>query len=174
MATENTHYGAHRIGEMLRDCKSIYFIGIGGINMSSLALISQKRGYRIGGSDRAPTALTERLAAAGIKVFYGHRREQTEDYDAVVYTVAIAPDNPEYQAALERGIPCISRSDYLGYIMTGYRRRIGIAGMHGKSSCTSMCAQTLLEAGVTLRLRIIKNLENLLRPEIRALPSGIS
>ena len=148
MATENTHYGALRIGEMLRDCKSIYFIGIGGINMSSLALISEKRGYRVGGSDRSPTALTERLAAAGIQVFYGHRREQTEDYDAVVYTVAIAPDNPEYQAALERGIPCISRSDYLGYIMTGYERRIGIAGMHGKSSCTSMCAQTLLEAGV--------------------------
>ncbi|MBQ8331658.1 MAG: UDP-N-acetylmuramate--L-alanine ligase [Clostridia bacterium] len=146
MATENTHYGAARIAEMLRDCKSIYFIGIGGINMSSLAQISKKRGYRVGGSDRSPTPLTERLAKEGIAVFYGHRQEQVEPYDAVVYTVAISPDNPEYQFALRRGIPCISRADYLGYVMTGYRCRIGIAGMHGKSSCTSMCAQTLLEA----------------------------
>jgi len=147
MATENTHYGAERIGKMLASCRSIYFIGIGGINMSSLAHVSLKRGYRVGGSDRTPTALTQRLSDAGIQIFYEHDRNNIADYDAVVYTVAISPDNPEYLAAKERGIPCISRADYLGYLMTAYQRRIGIAGMHGKSSCTSMCAQVLLEAG---------------------------
>jgi UDP-N-acetylmuramate--alanine ligase len=65
----------------------------------------------------------------------------------VVYPVAISPDNPEYRYAMERGLPCFSRADYLGYIMTGYDTRIGISGMHGKSTCTSMCAQVFIECG---------------------------
>ena len=148
MAIENTHYGAKRIAQMLEGCQSIYFIGIGGINMSSLALISKERGYRVGGSDRAESALTERLRKSGITVYPSHAAEQTEGYDAVVYTVAIPADNPEYVRAKERGIPCISRADYLGYLMTGYRNRVGVCGMHGKSTCTSMCALAFLRAGV--------------------------
>ncbi len=147
MSTPNTHFGAERIGEMLKDCKSIYFIGIGGINMSSLAHISHLRSYRVGGSDREMTALTERLRGEGIEVFYSHDAKNIESYDAVVYTVAISGDNPEYLRALERGIPCISRADYLGYIMLGYGNRIGVSGMHGKSTCTSMCATVFMEAG---------------------------
>lgn len=146
MATENTHYGAEQIKQMLASCRSIYFIGIGGINMSSLAHVSLKRGYRVGGSDRTRTALTDRLSEAGIEIFYEHNAQNMASYDAVVYTVAISPDNPEYRSAQQRGIPCISRADYLGYLMTAYTRRIGISGMHGKSSCTSMCAQVLLDA----------------------------
>ncbi len=147
MSTPNTHFGAERIEKMLKDCKSIYFIGIGGINMSSLAHISHLRSYRVGGSDRERTALTERLRAEGIEVFYTHDAANMEDYDAVVYTVAISGDNPEYLRALERGIPCISRADYLGYLMLGYGNRIGVSGMHGKSTCTSMCATVFMEAG---------------------------
>ena len=132
MSTPNTHYGAEKIGRMLSGCKSIFFIGIGGINMSSLAHISHLRGYRTGGSDRTETALTRSLADCGIEIFYSHDASHVAGYDAVVYTVAISPENPEYKAACERGIPCISRADYLGYVMTGYRRRIGVCGMHGK------------------------------------------
>jgi UDP-N-acetylmuramate--alanine ligase len=90
--------------------------------------------------------LTERLKAEGIEIYYGHKAENVETYDAVVYTVAISPDNPEYVCALERGIPCISRADYLGYLMLGYENRIGVSGMHGKSTCTSMCASVFMEA----------------------------
>lgn len=113
--------------------------------MSSLAHISKKRGYRVGGSDRARSGLTERLEAEGIEIFYTHSADNLEGYDAVVYTVAISADNPEYVRARERGILCVSRADYLGFVMTGYRRRIGISGMHGKSTCTSMCAYTLIK-----------------------------
>lgn len=147
MATPNTHFGAKNIELMLKNCKSIFFIGIGGINMSSLAHISHLRGYRTGGSDREKTALTERLASEEIEIFYSHAAENMESYDAVVYTVAISPDNPEYVRALERGIPCISRADYLGYLMLGYENRIGVSGMHGKSTCTSMCATVFMEGG---------------------------
>ena len=147
MATPNTHYGAELIGAMLQEAKSIFFIGVGGINMSSLAHLTHRAGFRVGGSDRTKSALTERLRHEGIEIVYEHKKENIEPYDAVVYTVAISPDNEEDHRAKERGIPWISRADYLGYLMTGYHRRIGISGMHGKSSCTSMCAQMLLSAG---------------------------
>lgn len=146
MSVQNTHFGAEKIQEMLSDCKSIYFIGVGGVNMSSLALISQRRGYKVGGSDRARTALTETLAEGGIEVFYEHNANNLDGYDAVVYTVAISEENPEYVKALELGIPCISRADFMGYLMTGYNRRIGVSGMHGKSTCTSMCASVFMSA----------------------------
>ena len=144
MALENTHYGASVIEKMLSGCKSVYFLGIGGINMSSLAHITHTRGYRVGGSDRKLSELTARLASEGIEIFEGHDEKNIDGYDALVYTVAISYDNPEYKMAKEKGIPCISRADYLGYVMTGYKTRIGVSGMHGKSSCTSMCAEVLM------------------------------
>ena len=147
MSVENTHFGAERIALMLEKCKSIYFIGIGGINMSSLAHVTHSRGYVTAGSDRTRTALTERLESVGIRVNYSHDEQNAHGFDAFVYTVAISEDNPEYAYAKSHGKPCISRADYLGYIMTGYTQRVGIAGMHGKSTCTSMCAHTLISAG---------------------------
>ena len=147
MSVENTHMGAEAIGCMLDGLDSVFFIGIGGINMSSLAHLTYKAGYRVGGSDRTETELTRKLEACGISVHYGHSAENAKEYDAFVYTVAISPDNPEYVYAKQAGKPCISRADYLGYIMTKYQRRIGISGMHGKSTCTSMCAQVLIDAG---------------------------
>ena len=113
--------------------------------MSSLAHIAHVRGYRVGGSDRTRTALTERLSGEGIDVRYGHSAANVEDYDALVYTVAISEDNPELVRAKEREIPCISRADFLGYIMTGYTHRIGVSGMHGKSTTTSMLAHVFME-----------------------------
>ena len=147
MSVENTQLGYKRIAELMANCKSVYFIGIGGINMSSLAHITKKMGYEVAGSDRTPTSLTSRLEAEGIRINYSHSQKNAEGFDAFVYTVAISPDNSEYRYALDNGLPCISRADYLGYIMTKYDRRIGIAGMHGKSSCTSMCAEALIECG---------------------------
>jgi len=150
MSIENTHFGAKEIARMLRPCHSIFFIGIGGISMASLARLSRARGFSVGGSDRTLTALTESLEQDGIKVFCGHRPEQVREYDAVVYTVAIGDDNPEYAEATRCGKPLFSRADYLGYLMTEFRERIGISGMHGKSTCTAMCTEILLAADPTV------------------------
>lgn len=147
MSTRNTHYGSEAIDHMMTNCRRVFFIGIGGVNMSSLAHITHLRGYEVSGSDRTRTAVTERLEKEGITVFYTHDASHIENCDIVVYTVAISESNPEYVRALERGIPCISRADYLGYLMTGYERRIGICGMHGKSTTTSMCANVFMDAG---------------------------
>jgi len=150
MSTPNTHIGAEKIREIMslsRD-KDIFFLGAGGIMMSSLALLTKSAGYSTRGSDRSRTALTEKLEGAGIKMYYGHSEDNLgENCGAVVYTVAVSPDNAEYSAAMQRGIPTISRADYLGYIMTEYKNRVGIAGMHGKSTCTSMCAEIFMSAG---------------------------
>ena len=146
MSVCNTHLGYERINEAISSCKSVFFIGAGGINMSSLAIITKQRGFRVGGSDRTRTALTERLENCGIEMHYEHEAKNLDGYDAVVYTVAISPDNPEYVRAQEEGLLCISRADYLGFVMTGYENRIGVCGMHGKSSCTSMCAQLFMDA----------------------------
>ncbi|MBQ8309969.1 MAG: UDP-N-acetylmuramate--L-alanine ligase [Clostridia bacterium] len=146
MALENTHFGYRRIGELLAGCHSIFFIGIGGISMSALAQLSASLGYTVGGSDRSENEQTAVLRHAGIPVYAGHDAANISRYDAVVYTVAIGADNPEYLAAREAGKPLLSRSDYLGYLMVAYRERVGISGMHGKSTCTAMCAQIFLEA----------------------------
>ena len=153
MSTPNTHEGASRITAYLQNCKekqaSVFFIGVGGVMMSSLALLTYRAGHPTVGSDRAHTTVTEALEAEGICICYNHAAENLPaDCGLVVYTVAISPDNPEYEAARERGVPCVSRADYLGALMTDYRRRVGVAGMHGKSTCTSMCAQILLDAEV--------------------------
>ena len=148
MSIANTHYGKDKIAEMLKGSSNIFFIGIGGINMSSLAELSARRGYRVGGSDRTRSALTERLEKNGIQVYYTHDRENLCGYEAVVYTVAISEDNEEYLEAKRLGLPLISRADYMGYIMSGYKRRVGVSGMHGKSTCTTMCAKIFMGAGV--------------------------
>ena len=63
MSVTNTHFGAAGTEKLLKNCRSVFFIGIGGINMSSLALITHRRGYKVGGSDRTLTSLTDKLAA---------------------------------------------------------------------------------------------------------------
>ena len=153
MSTPNTHEGARRIAAYLKTCSdnrsAVFFIGVGGVMMSSLALLTHRAGHPTVGSDRARTDVTRKLEAEGVTVFYDHAAENIpENCGLVVYTVAISPDNPEYVAARERGIPCVSRADYLGALMTDYVRRVGVAGMHGKSTCTSICAQILLDAAV--------------------------
>ncbi len=149
MATPNTHFGAEKISEIMKCCenKTVFFLGAGGVMMSSLALLTKRAGYKVKGSDRSRSTLTDKLCESGIELFFNHSSSNLgDDCGAVVYTVAVSADNPEYSRAQRENIPCISRADYLGYLMTEYNCRIGVSGMHGKSSCTSMCAEILLRA----------------------------
>ena len=141
-----TAYTKEQIEEILKTAKKIFFIGIGGVSMSSLAHISAENGYEVSGSDRNFSAMTERLEAHGIKIYYRHDENNVRGCDAVIYTAAIPETNPEFAYARECGIPLIYRADYLGYIMSKYERRIGISGMHGKSTATSMTAHIFLAA----------------------------
>ena len=148
LALPNTHFGAEKIKEIL-GCtpKKLFFAGIGGVSMCSLAYISYLRGHKVSGYDRSRTPATIDLENKGITVYYENDASHIEDCDAVIYTVAIPHDTPEYKVALEKGIPCISRADYLGYLMVGYKNSIGVSGMHGKSTTTSMLEKIFAYAG---------------------------
>ncbi len=148
MNTSNTRFGAEKIAELLAYARHIFFVGIGGVNMSSLAAITASRGYDVSGSDRSVSEATLRLESDGIRVHIGHSADNIKGADALVYTVAVPTDNPEYVEAGKLGIPRISRADYLGWLMHNFGIRIGVSGMHGKSTATGMAASVLMAAGV--------------------------
>ena len=141
-----TTHSKEEIEAILKNSGHIFFIGIGGVSMSSLAHISLEAGHKVSGSDRVSSPATEKLISAGANVFIGHNANNIDGADAVVYTAAIPESNPELAAAKEAGIPLIYRADYLGYIMSRHKTRIGISGMHGKSTATSMTTGVFMAA----------------------------
>ncbi|MCI8484429.1 MAG: UDP-N-acetylmuramate--L-alanine ligase [Lachnospiraceae bacterium] len=125
----------------------LHFIGIGGISMSGLAEILLKEHFQISGSDSRDSELTDKLAAMGAEIFYGQRASNIkEGVEAVVYTAAIHPDNPELAAAIEKQIPTLTRAELLGQIMDNYSQSVAVAGTHGKTTTTSMITQIFLKA----------------------------
>ena len=147
MALPNTDFGVEKIKSFLQNTSGVWFLGIGGISMSALAEATARAGFRVGGDDRTDSPRIARLRERGIEIRIGSTDPIPEGYGLLVYTVAVSKDNFQYNAALAKGIPCVSRADYLGCLIADYQVRIGIAGMHGKSTCTAMCAQILTENG---------------------------
>lgn len=125
----------------------IFFLGIGGISMASLAALAVGQGTFVGGSDRSDNALTARLRAQGVRLYDEGDLHAVLDYDRVVYTLAVAQNHPTLTLARENGIPCESRPAYLGGQMLRYGTRIGVAGSHGKSSTTAMLGRILWRGG---------------------------
>ncbi len=125
---------------------SIHFIGIGGISMSGLAEILLEEGFQVSGSDAKESALTDALEKKGAKIYYGQRASNISDsVQAVVYTAAIHPDNPEFSRAKEKGLPMLTRAELLGQIMRNYHTPVAVAGTHGKTTTTSMISHILLK-----------------------------
>ena len=126
----------------------IHFIGIGGIGMSAIALILQRIGCQIQGSDLAQNNNTKILEEKGIKCFVGHREENlTDDVILVVETSIVKPTNPELIKAKAKNIPVIRRADMLAQIMQE-KQGITVSGTHGKTSTTAMIAVLLESAGL--------------------------
>ncbi len=121
----------------------VHFIGIGGSGLSAIARLLVESGYVVSGSDRVPSALALDLAAAGVRVYTGHKAEHVAGADLVIRSSAIPDDNPEVLAARQAGIPVLKRSEYLGQWMEN-RLGIAIAGSHGKTTTTAMMAWTLV------------------------------
>ena len=133
----------------------VHFIGIGGISMSGLAEVLLKQRFTVSGSDARQSALTLHLEKLGAAVIYGQSAKNiTKDIDAVVYTAAIHPDNPELCAAQDYGIPCITRAELLGQIMRNYRTPVAVSGTHGKTTTTSMISEILMQADTDPTLSI--------------------
>ncbi|MBR3785322.1 MAG: UDP-N-acetylmuramate--L-alanine ligase [Firmicutes bacterium] len=127
----------------LSDYRNIHCIGIGGVGVSAIAEILLSRGYHVSGSDMKQSDLTDRLAADGVKVYIGHSAENVEDADLIVYSAAIAEENPEVIRAREKNIPLASRAEVLGVLMDDFKNSIAICGTHGKTTTTSMVSLIL-------------------------------
>ncbi|MHC1719441.1 MAG: UDP-N-acetylmuramate--L-alanine ligase [Clostridiaceae bacterium] len=124
----------------------IHFIGIGGVSMSGLAEILLEAGYKVSGSDMKSSSTTERLAKRGAEIFIGHEGENVKNSGLVVYTAAIAEDNPELLEAKKINIPTMDRAEFLGDLMKRYKYNIAISGTHGKTTTTSMFSHITLKA----------------------------
>lgn len=134
--------------------KRIHMIGIGGSSMSGLAEMLLQKGYAVTGSDGTESYATRGLRARGIPVQIGHRPQNVHGADLIVYTAAIAPDNPERVEAERLSIPTMERAVLLGQLMEGYPRAVGVCGTHGKTTTTSMLAQIAMEANLDPAIHI--------------------
>ena len=126
--------------------KNVHCIGIGGVGLSAIAEILLSRGYRVSGSDMQESEITEKLRQGGANIYLDHRAENVDDADLVIYSAAIAEENPEMKRARERNIPLASRAEILGLLMDEYPESIAISGTHGKTTTTSMVSLILEDA----------------------------
>ncbi|MBA4548663.1 UDP-N-acetylmuramate--L-alanine ligase [Thermoactinomyces intermedius] len=127
--------------------KRVHFVGIGGYGMSAIARVLLDLGYQVSGSDVAENALVKNLMERGAKVSIGHSAEHIDGADIVVYSSSISPDNVERVAAKEQGIEVLHRSQMLARLLND-KKGIAVAGAHGKTTTSSMVAQTLELCGV--------------------------
>ncbi len=131
----------------LSEYSAIHFVGIGGVSMSSLAIILKENGKTVTGSDSTESDNVEMLRRHGIQVNIGHSGDNVAGAQLVVYTAAIKDSNPELVRAKETGVPIIERAVLLGMLMSAFPHSIAVAGTHGKSTTTSMVSSIFLDGG---------------------------
>jgi UDP-N-acetylmuramate--alanine ligase len=132
---------------MFAKIQRVHFVGIGGIGMSGIAEVLLNLGFKISGSDLKSSSVTQRLAGLGAVIFEGHRAENVAGAEVVVTSSAIAAENPEVSEAHKHHIPVIQRAEMLAELMR-LKYGIAIAGMHGKTTTTSMVAAVLAAGGL--------------------------
>lgn len=129
------------------DLGAVHFVGIGGSGMSGIARLVLGAGHRVTGSDVRESDNITALRELGATITIGHAAENLpDDVDTVVVTGALWQDNPEYQLALQRGIPVLHRSQALASVIAG-QRLVSVAGAHGKTTSTGMIITGLLALG---------------------------
>jgi UDP-N-acetylmuramate--alanine ligase len=132
---------------MFAKTQRVHFIGIGGIGMSGIAEILLTLGYPVSGSDLRRSGITDRLATLGATIFEGHAAANAVGSAVVVTSSAVNELNPEVMEARNRKIPVIQRAEMLAELMR-LKYGIAVAGMHGKTTTTSMIATVLAEGGL--------------------------
>tara|TARA_B100000963_G_C22640211_1_gene679971 strand:- start:13191 stop:14588 length:1398 start_codon:yes stop_codon:yes gene_type:complete len=122
---------------------TIYFIGIGGIGMSGIALIMKNLGYNVLGSDLSKTnKILEQLKKKKIKVILGHESNSILKADIVVVSSAIQKNNREFRLAKKKKIIIVKRADMLAHLIN-LKKNIIVSGSHGKTTITSLISHLL-------------------------------
>lgn len=136
-----------------KEIKSVYFVGAGGIGMSALVRYFLTKGYNVGGYDKTPSELTEKLIEEGARIHY---EENVEDIDScfkqkdstlIVYTPAIPAEHKEMVYFRERGFEIQKRAQVLGFL-TQSHKGLCVAGTHGKTTTSTMAAHLLHQSKV--------------------------
>ncbi|MBQ3213394.1 MAG: UDP-N-acetylmuramate--L-alanine ligase [Clostridia bacterium] len=138
----------------LKNYNKIFFVGIGGISMSALALLLKSEGKIVSGSDILKSKTTKKLKKQGIKVFAKHRGSNIKNCDLVVFSGAVPNENPEIKLAIQKNIPLIERSQLLYLISKQYKNVIAISGTHGKTTTTAMIAYIFMICGLNPTVHI--------------------
>ena len=140
--------------------RTIHFVGIGGIGMSGIAEILKEAGLSVSGCDLKRSAATDLLASRGIPVSIGHDPAHLAGADLVVVTSAVKGEHAEIDAARERNIRIMKRSEMLGAIVN-QKRAVAVSGTHGKTTTTAMISMVLEEAGLDPTVLVGGMLRNL-------------
>ncbi len=130
----------------------VYFIGIGGVSMSALALCLKERGLSVRGSDAAESSLTQKLRERGIPVSIGEGEDVTEEL--VVVTGAILPEHRQLSAARKEGKTILTRAELLGIVASDFPHVVSVAGCHGKTTTSCMLAHIFKSAGLPFTCHI--------------------
>ena len=130
----------------MRPKRRVHFVGIGGVGMSGIAQILLNSGYEVSGSDLRENHETRRLAELGARIYQGHQASHVSDADTVVFSSAVASNNPELQIAREKGILLLARAEMLAELMRK-KQSIAVAGAHGKTTTTALIANMMMDAG---------------------------
>ena len=136
-----------------KDIHSVYFVGAGGIGMSALIRYFLAKGKAVGGYDRTPSELTERLIAEGAQIHYEENPElipaafRDKEHTLVVYTPAIPQEHAELAYFRNNGFEIHKRAQVLG-MLTRSSRGLCVAGTHGKTTTSTMAAHLLHQSHV--------------------------
>lgn len=141
--------------------KKIHLIGIGGVSMSSIALMLKNMNAIVTGSDIQESNFTRNLESKGIVIKYGHNPEMVKDADIVVYTAAISKDDPERIAIEEYKKESYERAEFLGQMMKAFKNNLCVSGTHGKSTTTGMVSLIFLESGLNPTIQVGAELSNI-------------
>ena len=134
--------------EMRNTVQTIHMVGIGGSGMSGIAEVLLNLGYKVNGSDLADSSIVQRLRDLGADIKIGHDEGNiSSETHVLIKSTAIKDSNPEIIEAMAHGIPIIPRAEMLAELMR-LRTGIAIAGMHGKTTTTSLLAAIFEEAGL--------------------------
>jgi UDP-N-acetylmuramate--alanine ligase len=132
---------------MFKTIKHIHFVGIGGSGMSGIAEVLLTLGYKVTGSDKSKSAVTNRLEHLGAQISEGHNAQYVDGANVVVTSTAISQSNPEVKAARKAGIPVIPRIEMLAELAR-LKYTVAIGGTHGKTTTTSLIGHMLQRNGL--------------------------
>ncbi len=123
-----------------------HVVGVAGAGMSAIAHLLLDQGHTVSGCDQQRNALAEELIARGMRFDLGHNAAHLDGADRVITSSALRSDHPELVAARERNMPVLRRAD-LWHEWSQEKPTLAVAGTHGKTTTTAMCAIILNELG---------------------------